>query len=114
VQAARDYNLSVLVAALLDRATSALPLSATLLETTAFLCRQQLPSGAIGAHFVVPQNQASSQAAEVTAALAGCIGCLLAYIQEQEHGLRRSSQHAIRVDRTAGHRHQPSQGVVAP
>ena len=80
IQAARDYQLAVLVSALLDRADSHLPLSATVLEALAFLVRQQLPSGAIGAHFVIPENCQSSAAAEITQSMATCIARLILYV----------------------------------
>lgn len=80
IQAARDYQLPVLVSALLDRADSQLPLSPTVLEALAFLIRQQLPSGVIGAHFVVPDNLRSSAAAEITQTIASCIARLIFYV----------------------------------
>jgi len=81
IQAARDYNLSVLAATLVDRATSGLPLSRTLFEATAFLTRQQLHSGAIGAYFVVPENCLSPQASDITAVFANCLMKLTTYIR---------------------------------
>jgi hypothetical protein len=80
IQAARDYQLPVLISALLDRADSHLPLSATVLEALAFLTRQQLPSGAIGAHFVVPDNCQSAAAVEITQSMATCIARLILYV----------------------------------
>lgn len=80
IHAARDYQLPVLVSALLDRADSHLPLSPTVLEALAFLTRQQLPSGAIGAHFVVPDNFQSPAAAEITQSIASCIARLILYV----------------------------------
>jgi hypothetical protein len=81
IQASRDYNLPVLVAALLDRAGSALPPSTSLFEATAFLLRQQLPSGAIGAHFVVPENLVSPKAGHVTGSFAHCLACVLDHLR---------------------------------
>jgi hypothetical protein len=86
IQAARDYDLSALAAALLERAASSLPVSRTLVEATLFLCRQQLSSGAIGAHFVVPANCSSPHSIVVTATLADCLARLLTYITESAHG----------------------------
>jgi hypothetical protein len=86
IHAARDYNLPVLVAALLERAASSLPLSRTLLEATAFLCGQQMPCGAIGAYFVVPENCSSPQSTVVTATFADCVTRLLRYLRAQTAG----------------------------
>jgi hypothetical protein len=82
IQAARDYQVPLLVSALLDRADSDLPLSATVLEALAFLIRQQLPSGAIGAHFVIPDNCQSSAAPEITQSMASCIARLILHVCE--------------------------------
>ncbi len=86
IQAARDYNLPALAGGLLERARSALPLSSTLLEAAAFVCRQQLPSGAIGAHFVIPHNASSPHVRVVTATLAECVERVRLYIQERHRG----------------------------
>ena len=94
VLAARDYNLAVLAAALLDRAESDLPPSGTLLEATAFLLRQQLPSGAIGAYFVVPENCSAPQAADITRTFADCIARLAIYLRAMES---RNSTSALKA-----------------
>jgi hypothetical protein len=125
IHAAREYNLPVLVAALLERAASSLPLSRTLLEATAFLCGQQMPCGAIGAYFVLPENCSSPQSTVVTATFADCVSRLLRYLRaqnadlvspqvgptpEKQHGSRRADKYAVRLDKQAGDRHQPAQG----
>jgi hypothetical protein len=80
VQAARDYKLPVLISVLLDRAASDLPVSPTVLEALSFLIRQQLPSGAIGAHFVVADNRQSAEAANITQTIGDCITRLIPYV----------------------------------
>ena len=80
IQAARDYELPVLVSVLLDRAESELPVSPTVLEALSFLVRQQLPSGAIGAHFVIAENRDSTAAAQITQTIGNCIARLLPYV----------------------------------
>jgi hypothetical protein len=83
IQAARDYKLPILVSALLDRANSELPVSPTLLEALSFLTRQQLPSGAIGAHFVVADNCKSVEARNITQAIANCIAHLILHVSNE-------------------------------
>ncbi|HMA97040.1 MAG TPA: hypothetical protein VKP30_30355 [Polyangiaceae bacterium] len=126
IQAARDYNLPVLMAALLDRADSGLPPSTTLLEGGAFLARQQVPSGAIGAHFVNAANLSAPEAVTATALFADCLSALDAHLQHyagqsktQEEGKTsrrfnheksRFGQHALRHDDPTSYRDQSSQG----
>ncbi|MCC6454094.1 MAG: hypothetical protein IT328_04065 [Caldilineaceae bacterium] len=70
IRAARHYDLDVLASLLADMARHTLPVSNTFLEATAFLVHQQLPSGALGAHFVIPQNLESPHSISITASLA--------------------------------------------
>ena len=69
-QAARDYQLAALARVMTDTVRLELPVSATLIQATKFLLCQQVPSGAIGAHFVMPDNQTASAAPTVTLGLA--------------------------------------------
>ena len=69
-QAARDYQLAALAGVMTDTVRFGLPVSATLIQATKFLLCQQVPSGAIGANFVMPDNRSASAAPTVTLGLA--------------------------------------------
>ena len=73
IQAARTYELAMLVGALVDVVHLSLPPSITFVEATHFLTHQQHPSGAIGAHFTKEENLSAPSAAVITASFAGCL-----------------------------------------
>jgi len=73
IHAGRRYDLALLTKTLTEWAMSRLPISHTFLEATSFLLRQQLPSGAIGAFFVVQDNLKGREARDVTMCLAYCL-----------------------------------------
>ena len=52
IHSAREYELASLAAAIIDVCRLNLPLTSTTIEVAEFLLRQQLPSGAIGAHLL--------------------------------------------------------------
>jgi hypothetical protein len=73
IDAIREYDLATLADALIISMRLSLPISPTFIEATTFLIRQQLPCGAIGAHFVVPGNLTSIEAGRITSGLAHAI-----------------------------------------
>jgi hypothetical protein len=93
VQATRHYDLGMIAEALLDAIAFNLPPSPTFLEAAMFLARQQLPSGAIGAHFVIDENLDSPESVRITSTLAYSLARVSAYLAEpvylrEEHSMR--------------------------
>jgi hypothetical protein len=92
-QSARDYDLATLARVMTDTARLGLPVSATLIEATTFLLCQQMPSGAIGAHFVVSDNRSAPAAAAVTAGLAQSLAAVARRLDEE---IQRGGERAAR------------------
>lgn len=70
IHAAKEYELGVLSRILTDRSCSNLAISTTFLEAAEFLADQQLPDGAIGAHFETSEHNAAALSVELTKAMA--------------------------------------------
>lgn len=62
IHAAREYQLATLAATILDAEQLQLPVTPTLVEAVEFLLRQQLPTGAIGAHLIDGDNISAADA----------------------------------------------------
>jgi hypothetical protein len=73
IYAIQDYKLPVLVEILSFVASLDIPLSKTFREAVVFLRRQQLPCGAIGAHFVSVANRKAPEAIDITTGLGRCL-----------------------------------------
>lgn len=80
IQAARHYNLPLLAQSLMDATHLPTPPSLTFLEATAFLIRQQLPCGAIGAYFLLEENLRSQESISITGSLANCLARVATYL----------------------------------
>jgi Domain of unknown function (DUF6895) len=78
VSAGRGYDLSRLADALAVAAGLPGPPSSTVIEAGRFLARQQHPSGAIGAHFLIEENRHSPAGRAVTGALADAVAAAAA------------------------------------
>ena len=82
IQASRDCNLSALCDALILSARHNCVLSSTLKDTVLFLIRQQLPSGAIGTHFVNKEKASLQEILLSTREYADCL-CRIANDMKQ-------------------------------
>lgn len=80
IQCARHYELILLGSALGDLVGMGMPPTSTFVEAANFLARQQLPSGAIGAHFVNSANHESPEARACTRYLSGCLRQVADYL----------------------------------
>lgn len=120
IQAARSYDLALLARGLSDAAylTSSTP-SATCVEAAAFVVHQQLPSGAIGAHFTVEENVRSPNAAVVTISLAASLYAAARRLAEFASVPFPSSSEGrdydpLRDDRKHANEGSLSSGTIAP
>jgi hypothetical protein len=80
IQAVKEYDLPLLSTALVDATRLSQAPSLTLVAATTFLAHQQVPSGAIGAHFVLDENLNTPLAAQVTHSLATCLAIATRYL----------------------------------
>ena len=70
----------MLARALLEATYLPTPPSLTFLEATAFLIRQQLPSGAIGAYFLLEENLRMPESIAITRSLGDCLAGVAHYL----------------------------------
>lgn len=75
----RNYDLAAVAEALYIFMDLALAPTLTFLETLRFLTNQQVPSGAVGAQFVLEENGQKPEAREITLTLALCLQRARAY-----------------------------------
>jgi len=83
IHSARNYDLAILASILVDVIRFNLPITATFLEATSFLTRQQLPCGALGAFFVIKASIDLREAIYITAYLAQSLNSIAEYLSTQ-------------------------------
>lgn len=82
IHAAKEYELGVLGRALADRSRSKLPVSTTFLEAAEFLADQQLPDGAIGAHFAAAKDK-TALSVELTKSMTLALEAVSGFLRRQ-------------------------------
>ncbi|MBZ0092242.1 MAG: hypothetical protein K8F27_08490 [Sulfuricellaceae bacterium] len=83
IHAAKEYELGVLSRVLADRTRGDLPVSATFLEAAEFLADQQLPNGAIGAHFAAGEQNAAALSVALTKSMALALVSVSGFLRRQ-------------------------------